>query len=258
MFDGQKDKLYTLFMIEPVRNIQGRIPDAYKQTKVTGSDAAPFSLGNALEKDKEGVLYDKEKDSSEDKILSRTENEANGGVYYTPSGKAPTGKTADTPKKDGSVTGFLLGTFDPAELLKKFIDKAGSFLKEFPGKVGKLLSDVWSGGQATESDSTKKDKPAGESTLKDKITLENSLSSQSIISNDALSDDPFDRMVSRLEQEELDILKAEVPTPEVIPSAIPARNTSILTQYDARGRITTPGPSDTQRILHTDKNVKKL
>ena len=35
-----------------------------------------------------------------------------------------------------------------------------------------------------------------------------------------------------------------------------AKNSDLLTQYDSRGRITTPGPSDRRRILQGDGNIR--
>lgn len=40
------------------------------------------------------------------------------------------------------------------------------------------------------------------------------------------------------------------------PSGRVARNTSLLTQYDAHGRIVTPDASDQQRILHGDRGLR--
>ncbi len=237
-------------MINPIdNNLQSNTP---VQRKVTATDSggSQFSLNSAFDKQMEGD-----------------------GVIYEPSSeKTPEQASSGTPKKSGSFESALKDAGanlheasaespDPtSEFANKLWSSISGFFTGLWRNIKKIFGNLWDSkpigdglesmnkGQADRTDAPFV-KPASESAtaLSTADTPADSI--------DSLEKSRDERIRKALADGDKDGFRSLISEEG---HKAPARSTSMLTTYNAKGRINEIDPSDENKILHGNRGVRKL
>ena len=265
-------------MIQPVgQNPYQNLQTGKTQAPPPVDNAETFSLDHALsDQDREGVIYEPsggEKDEVKTSGGQAKGQTASGGgnaasrAWESAPGRAEAAEGADLTAILAKVRDFFTKLASEAKRIFGNIWESKPLSEEAPGAGGEAS------GAGREADDT--DREAGVADrpgFPDRAQPENMQAS-------AIEKDPYPLPWEAQKTSQTDGSGAASPSSsteqardEAIKAALqagdeaafqrlisdygrrtPARNTSILTQYDARGKLVTPDPSDLNRMIHGER-----
>ncbi len=235
-------------MINPVDN---NLQSNYQvQKKVTAADngGGQFSLQSALGKQdtEKGVIYE-----------PSSEKQAEKNPTGAPSKKTDTFEYALDEAKE-----HIKDKEKEPDQITKFANELWSGISDFFvslwRNIKKIFGNLWDSkpiGDGLENMAKPTDKiskaPSG-STNPDTLQDETGTTLSSIDSLEASRDERIRKALSDGDKDRFRSLISEEG------SKAPARSTSMLTTYNAKGKINEIDPSDENKILHGDRGVRKL
>ncbi len=200
-----------------------------------------FSMEQALRERsaaQDGVIYEHEKSTEAEKKESTADSKGSNASY--------TSSVSPAPAEDTSQALFhaMTGTIDTGRILEKI----KVFFNNLSHNIKRILGNIWESKPLMEQDS--KPLSATEERFKTDPANTRELEIWEIPDpwekEEAASDEFTESIAPMTDADETTLGKPK-----------PAHNTSILTHYDARGRIVQPDPSNTYRILHGDRGSRK-
>lgn len=264
-------------MIDPIHN------QAYQEySRVSGQKSAngngeKFSLDVSTDASTDPSLNGNPSDHSKDGVIYEPENRDETANKESASGKQ-TGYGSASANGNALSTQSRNTARSRAGSTESLTDTVRRLWKTALQAVKKFLLSIWEskpaeGEETLENNLDSEDEVSSETNpdLKDAASLDDSLISevdaslkdnQTSEANASLEDD---RMLLTDETLDQDIRKAlksgDTETFRALlsrdGSRLPARSTSLLTYYDASGRLVMPDPSDQYRILHGDRGSRK-
>lgn len=225
-------------MIQGIREPQNHIPESYKsdisKVKSTSENVPKFLLGD----EDKGVVW--ERGAAQGKNTPRTKTPSrSGGVTNTTFSKE---KVTYTPSREAKA---LLKKEEPIAQPREKEDKGPSVFSRVATGIknffGKIFSFIWYG---KEDEKETKDLASGEE-----------------ITADSVSDNVKAATIKKTDEERIKEYIKAGNTEGVVDvltrggTVLPARNTTLLTQYDRRGHIAEAGVN-TGVILHGDKPIE--
>jgi len=249
-------------MVNPVNN---NLPTEYqpsagKTVKVDNEEH--FSLGSALNENKQmhdGVLYE----SSEKKDSGNSNNSAGGSSGTGSQGRDTFESSLDKAVQQREQDEKYNSAF--RESVKALIKNVGSFFSSLWFNIKKVFGNVWESKPLAEGvESIRRDTSSSASSS----TATDSSNSSTNTNNDAIGniytesssidqlenerDSKIRLALSEGNRDEFRTLISEDGKKQ------PARNTTMLTTYDSKGKLVNIDPSDENKILHGDRGTRKL
>ncbi|MCR4791630.1 MAG: hypothetical protein K5871_02660 [Lachnospiraceae bacterium] len=249
-------------MIDPVSRVQPYTPKVGSSTSknTAQSDAAPFSMDQALAEESakdEGVYYEhsspqeKEKPAAEKKEPSPRESDA---IIEKPNADAP------------------LGAIDTGNLIKGI----GKVITGLFEKLLKIFGNIWESKPITDGVTSDETSELTDDPLHTEDSINFHKNERTSEGDFGIPQDEFDKAIDELGEESEGTASGAVPEDHIKPfedKAIkdallsgdderferlitrggerrPAISSTLLTQYDSKGRIIQIDPSDENLILH--------
>lgn len=248
-------------MVNPVNN---NLPTEYqpsagKTVKVDNEEH--FSLGSALNENKQmhdGVLYE----SSEKKDSGNSNNSAGGssgtGSQSRDTFESSLDKAVLQREQDEKYNSAF------RESVKALIKNVGTFFSSLWFNIRKIFGNVWESKPLAEGvESIRRDN----STASSATTATDSSISTTNTNNDATGNTDTESSIDQLENERDNKIRQALSegNRDEFRTLIsedgkkqPARNTTMLTTYDSKGKLVNIDPSDENKILHGDRGTRKL
>lgn len=206
------------------------------------------------------------------------ENAKKEGVVYEPTEQKKPSEAADAGSSAGGQRGSYTQTTVQGSRAGSVAPRSGSQTSQLGDVVAKIrevlgrvfasikatFSKIWNSEDASKtaagSDVETIDLPGEEDTVADGVQAETKAQEAGTLSETIEGNKESASVEQIRANRRAEILAkrqqaAQAQTTEEIPRL--ARNTSLLTQYNARGQIVVPDASDQQRILHGDRGLRK-
>ncbi len=231
-------------MINPVDN---NLQSNYQvQKKVTAADngGSQFSLNSALDKQTagEGVIYEPSSDKTPEKGTANTSKKTDTFESALDNARE---NLKNKEEKPDQITEFA----------NKLWENISDFFVSLWKNIKKIFGNLWDSkpiGDGLEN-MAKTDKASDTNSAKPGSKTADS--EENISSIDALEASRDERIRKALSEGDKDRFRSLISEEG---TKAPARSTSMLTTYNAKGKINELDPSDENKILHGDRGVRKL
>ena len=260
-------------MINPVNNYYQPEVNTPKPRQVNASgESEKFDLGAGLARE-----------SDQDTGKTVADEEEKGVVYEPSSSSGAFHGSADSYQKSADSQNTTSVGESESLPISAILSNVGNILKRIVSSVKEIFSAIWEEKPLPSFSETleKQMDGAGEkigNTLDDRTVVDGSSSRELFWENDGLpEEEPLSGGTAMESSVGHSTEASAVDKDKAIRQAlkdgdresfrslisdkgqkVPARNSSLLTYYDAKGQLVEIDPSERQRILHTDKNVRKL
>ena len=233
-------------MINPVDN---NLQQNYQvQKKVTAADngGSQFSLNSALDKQTagEGVVYEPSSDKTPEKGAANTSKKADTFESALDNARE---HIKEREEKPDQITEFA----------NRLWENISDFFVSLWKNIKKIFGNLWDSkpiGDGLENMTKSADGKASGSVQVNSSskTVDSPENASSIDALETSRDERIRKALSEGDKDRFRSLISEEGT------KAPARSTSMLTTYNAKGKINELDPSDENKILHGDRGVRKL